>query len=194
MTYMSIRDSIKARCNEGKLFLLEPQIPGERVARTMFLSPEVFRLVCGEWVDDKPPWDDPQNRWKVRCSQLRQQLEDFITGGLISVARKPRAAKTAYMSQLDMPSDRVWDIRAREPNPGVRIIGSFAEVDVFVGVVWKLRKPLGDYRSQEWKDAIAEFHGEWGTLFGLNLPISDLQEISEDNLHDYISNDAFILG
>ena len=184
---MSIHESIKEQCAGGALVLLTPLVSGAPTVRHMFLSSEVSALVCG-------PWNGADQTWKNRRFVLRQQLEDFITGSLITVARKPRKAKTAYMSQLDMPSDRVWDIRARDPEPGIRILGGFAECDVFVATNWAFRKPLGVYGSQQWKKAIATYHGQWAALFKEYLPISDNKEISEDNLHDYISTNCKLLG
>lgn len=185
LTYMSMRDAINVRCADGRLVLLRPRIVGTPVERWMFLSEEVNQLLI-------EPWDNQE--WKERCYDLRETLEEFIQGGIISIARESRRAKDAYMSQLEMPSDRVWDIRARHPSPGIRIIGSFAEKDIFVGITWGLRKCLGEYGSSNWKNIVMKFHAEWKSLFGSYLPISDEERISEENINDYISEPIILLG
>jgi hypothetical protein len=54
LTYMSIRDEIKYRIGEERLWLLSPvALPGAKIMRPMFISNEIKGLVLG-------PWDDPE--------------------------------------------------------------------------------------------------------------------------------------
>ena len=52
LTYMSIRDEIKARVDEGRLLHLPHSLPGAPTARTLFVSEEVGNVVIGPWSHD----------------------------------------------------------------------------------------------------------------------------------------------
>src|SRR4051812_40363654 len=124
---MSIRDEIKARISEGRLMHLPPLIPSAPADRTMFVSHDVAAAVLGPWHD---------RRTATRFAQLRAQLDAFTEGRLISVALNPYDKdKKAYLALVDPISDGVWDIRSIDPSPSIRVLGCFAETDIFVSLI-----------------------------------------------------------
>jgi hypothetical protein len=51
---------------------------------------------------------------------------------VFSLALKPfRKRRDAAIAILHPPEERVFDFRVREPYPGIRVFGCFAEKDVF---------------------------------------------------------------
>jgi hypothetical protein len=107
----------------------------------LFVSEELGQIVL-------PPWDaSPKG---LRFSQLRAQLDTFTAGGLISVAQEPfTKPKATYMARVDPAADEVWDIRSVDPRPAIRVLGCFAETDLFVALTWEYRKNLGGSNSKE---------------------------------------------
>ncbi len=62
----------------------------------------------------------------------------FIAGKVISVGWDPmKKGVSAFMARLAPVEDEVWDIRSRDPSPGIRVLGSFSERDVFVALLWQ---------------------------------------------------------
>src|SRR5262245_14864262 len=107
---MSIRRVIRERIADGQLFELSQSLPSDPHERRMFLSEEVAALVMGPWVDQK---------WANRCMRLRGNLEEFLKGEELAVSLRPYEHGVAYMGRLDRPTDEVWDIRSRDPRPGM---------------------------------------------------------------------------
>ena len=174
LTYMSIRDEISSRCNEGRLYCLVPALIGTPVVRTMFVSPEVNDVVFG-------PWNDKEI--ESRAGRLRADLDMFTSGMVISVGENPfKKKKTAYMSPLDPTINEVWQIRSRDPKPGIRVFGQFSERDVFVSLTWGCRANLGGPGSREWRDTRERCKAEWRKLFPAYNPHTG------NDPDEYISN------
>ena len=125
----------------------------------MILSEEVNALIVGPWPDQK---------WANRCQRLRANLEEFIKGETLTVALTPYEHACAYMGRLDRPIDEVWDIRSRDPKPGMRVLGRFSERNTFVALHWWLRKDFTDRR--EWRFAVNETKGRWNRLLAPHEP------------------------
>lgn len=178
MTYMSIRDEINHRIAEGRLFHLPPLIRSEAVGRTMLVTEEVFHLV-------EPPWlSTPEGS---RHASLRADLDTFSEGKLISVSEEPfRKRQSVYMTRTDPVSDEVFDIRSRDPSPGMRVLGCFAGRNIFVALAYSYRSYLGALGSKEWRDFIGRSKAEWRKLFPAYLPHKG------DHLRDYVSNGTLI--
>lgn len=157
---------------QGRLHILAPRLPGSSPTRVMIVSQEVHALLSGPWAD--------QNL-ASKSGRLRADLEMFILGQVISVARQSRRAKSAYMNRLHPAREEVWEIRSRAPQPSVRIFGRFAEMDVFVALTWSDRPSLGGMGSREWRDAIEGCKAEWRKLFPSYPPFT------RDGLHGYVS-------
>jgi hypothetical protein len=176
---MSIRDEIKARLDEGRLFHLPHSLPGAATARSMFVSEEVAAIASGPWKRDTEGY---------RFALLRAQLDVFTEGGLISVAFDPfKKAKATYLAAIDPVADRVWDIRSIDPKPAIRILGCFSETDVFVALVWDYRKNLGGPDSKEWRDFRERCKAEWNKLFPTYLPLKS------ENVYECVSRNVHLV-
>ena len=166
LTYMSIQDEIQNRLQENRLFRLERALPSDPVGRDM------LKLVVG-------PWNSPD--MQGRCGRLRADLESFIGGDTLTICLRPFEAGVAYMRLLKPPSDGIFDIRSRDPNPALRVFGGFARRDVFVALTWAPRskplswsskQPLEGRNSREWRDAVLECKTAWKNLFGSYQPVT----------------------
>lgn len=177
---MSIHDEINSRCAEGRLFLLEPALPGARTDRTILMSAEVQDYVLG-------PWSDKEQEY--RANRLRADLDAFIEGEMISANMEDpyKKPKSTYIARVDPISHDVWDIRSRDPNPGIRVLGCFSETDVFVALVWDFRENLGGPGAKEWRDFIERCRAEWRKLFPTYPPPQG------EDIHDYISENVILV-
>lgn len=164
---MSISYEISNRVDEGRLFKLTPfmpPLPGTAI-RVMFVSKEIYDLLNGPWSN---------TAWEERCGSLYADLDQFINGEIITVAERPFVkGKTAYIKQLYKRHEEVWEIRSRDPAPGMRVFGRFAEQDVFIALTWWNRTDLGGPQSRAWRDAIVGCKTEWRNLFPAHDPITD---------------------
>jgi hypothetical protein len=170
---MSIRDEITSRVEEGRLFYLPPLIQSQPVVRSMFIGEALVDAVT-------PPWEESSEGF--RLSRLRADLDAFTEGRLISIAATPfKKPSSAYIARVYPPEDEVWDIRSRDPKPAIRVLGCFAETDVFVALIWEYRKPLGGSGSKEWRDFVERCKAAWRNLFPAYGPYKG------DDLRDYVS-------
>lgn len=182
---MSIYSEIAARVNEHRLFALPPLMPPSLgvALRHIFVSPEINALLNG-------PWRDRQ--WMERCVLLRAHLDRFSQGAVIPVAARPfKKGATAYMRQLYRWREEVWEIRSREAKPGIRVLGRFAETDVFVALTWHKRPDLHGPESREWRNAIEGCKTEWRNLF----PAYDPKTGDPSSVYptDYISANTYLV-
>ncbi len=152
---MGISDEIKMLCQANLLIEFFP-IFSIRRRRQVYLSKQVSSMVDGPW---------PTKTEGFRWGYVRADLEHFIQDPWIVVAQDPRRGGEALMSLLVPPEDGVWDVRCRDPQPGVRILGCFALQNVFVGLTWEYRLPLKDFESAEWKQAISKCKEHWNHRF-----------------------------
>lgn len=183
---MSIRDEIKARIDDKRLSLLRPVFDSDPVVRTMVISNDIKALIEGPWADAS---------WERRCNRLRADLEAFVIGDVLAVCLTPYEADSAYLGRLNKAEDEVWDIRARDPNPALRVFGRFAERDTFVALFWSPRSveipysqrlPLGAGDSIQWKSAVRECKAEWRKLFHTYNPVHG------DTPDVYVSNSFLV--
>jgi hypothetical protein len=173
---MSIRDEIKERMRDGRLYCLEPTIESAQVSRCMFVSRSIHEKI-------QPTDDDDHDQ---RFSALRSDLDKFVTGGQITVAHHPyKKSKKAYIARTDPTSGGIWDIRSIDPRPGLRVLGCFAEVDVFVALEWEFRINLGGPDDKRWRDFIVRCKANWNRTFGPYRPLIGGQT------SDFISNNYF---
>jgi hypothetical protein len=151
---MSIRDEINRHCASGQLAQLRHSIPGIGNARTIILNQATL---------------DATNlsRWKgndrYRLGRLRGDLDRFIGGDRVSVMLFPRAkSATTYLKRLEPVTDEVWEIRSCDPKPGVRVLGRFSELDVFIGLAWDFHENL---HGRSWESVRQRCLEEWRRLF-----------------------------
>lgn len=179
LTYMSICDEIRLRVEEGRLLYLPHLIPGVERRRMLFVSVEVGHVVS-------PPWDETPNG--LRFSQLRAHLDIFTSGSMISVTEQPyKKPRATYIARVDPPADEVWDIRSIDPRPAIRVLGCFAETDLFIALVWDYRKSLGGPGSQEWRTLREKCKASWRHLFPTYRPFAGTK------LSDYVSENVHVV-
>lgn len=167
---MSIRAEWIARVQEGRLFKLGFLIPGPPERRTVLMSPEVNRLLTGDWANDL---------MADRCARLRVDLESILAGERQNVCWAPFKGRHYHkIGRLDPPQDFMFDLRSID-EPGLRLLFHFAEKDVLVThiccprrvpVSWLQRMPLLGGNSKEWRLAILESNAIWGELFPRHPP------------------------
>lgn len=151
----------------------------------MVVSDEVRQLIDGPW---------PSDAMERRAYRLRADLESFVRGQVVALSLTPYAHKSAYMGLLAPTRDAFWDIRSRDPKPGLRVIGHFAEPDVFVALVWRPRSvvfegrlPLGDVEGPNWDAAKSECREQWKALFPNHTPLIG------ETIGDYISENGLLV-
>jgi hypothetical protein len=146
------------------------------------VSPEIYALCNG-------PWATPQ--WMARCVVLRIALDRFTQGGMIPVAERPFiGGKHSYMRQLFRWREEVWEIRSQD-EPGIRVLGRFADTDLFVALTWHHRAGLLGPQSRQWRDAIVGCKTEWMHLFPAYQPQS--RDPANDYPDDYISANTVLV-
>ena len=100
------------------------------------------------------------------------------------------------MGRLEPISSGSWDVRSRDPKPGIRVFGAFAATDLFVALDWRPRsrriagfdkKPLLDDEI-EWQLAMLEAEQRWDNI----LP--RLPRIVGKHVSDYVSEAAHSVG
>jgi hypothetical protein len=173
LTYKSINDIIKDECGRGRLFPLDPLLSGDPIIRGLYVSEEVKKMLNGPWQTTKE-----EEEWFT----ARAILDNFISGRLISVAKTGHNKPKHTMAPLKPYADGVWEIRATKPKPGIRILGMFAEKDLFIALNWQERTLLGSYKSREWRNIIVGCQTMWRNLFTIYPCFK-----GKDH-HDYISN------
>lgn len=139
----------------------------------MLLAPAVREGLDGSW-------DSPEE--KARWFRVGANLDNFVQGGLISVAEHAFKAKAALLAQLDPPRDEVWEVRCCDPKPGIRVFGRFALKDVFVGLRWEYRVNMKGRHAHEWHWMIDDCQKDWDKLFPSYQPVSGV--FPDDYLSD----------
>lgn len=174
---MLTRPFINTWLKDGTLVPVVPRVAGDPIGRALLVSKEINAFLSG-------PWDDRAAERKA--NRLQTDLEQFVIDAWITVCMVPRRAKSAYMAVLDTPEDGVWDIRSRDPKPAIRIVGCFAEVDVFVGLTWDYRINLTT--ELQWKQIINRCQSQWRTLFPAIKPHTG------EKVHEFISRNVLLEG
>jgi len=107
-------------------------------------------------------------------------LDEFTDGGFITIAENPRDKEaSALLARVEPAEDDVFDFRCLDPKPGIRALGCFAEVDVFVALTWEYRENLEN--DDDWSAEIARCKSEWKRLF------CDLPPFKGAKLNEYVS-------
>jgi hypothetical protein len=167
---MSIRDEINTHFSNRQLVRLKQSFPGLAERRLIYASNDIAMLLEG-------PWNEPV--WERRWARAVQQIDEFIDGLRITVRSAPRKKSTCFMSRLDPEPDEVWEIRCRDPKPGLRIFGSFVAKDEFVALLALPHERLRN--DEDWNALIVQYKGEWNRHF-------TTQPFSGAYPHDYLSN------
>ena len=151
---MSINDSIRWRVEQGMLYPLVPKAPGTAARRSMFLSEPLWKMLSATHED--PDLED-------RLGYLQADLEVFANGGSIS----PK-----YLFLLSPLRDCVWEIRSVQHEPSIRVLGLFADKDVFIATGHALREDLGGWQSRQWREVKRAARANWRSLLGTYEPMN----------------------
>jgi hypothetical protein len=147
--------------------------PGFSPRRILYISEQVKLLITGQAVRmDQRKLD----RWLT----ARAILEAFVDGRWMTIKTRPKSK--GQLAMLSPHADEIWEIRDIRPKPSLRILGSFAEKDVFIALAPYERSELGARDSTEWVTALQLYKLQWSWLFDGHRPMSG----SFPN--DYISN------
>jgi hypothetical protein len=174
---MLIQAKIKSLCDAGILSLIPQSWPGLPKMRAMYASKLIGDLIMG-------PWSDQQE--EKRAFELRAEIDWFIDGKRLFLRPDHEVGTSAWLARLDPPSEEVWEIRSIKPKPSLCILGTFAQRDVFVALIWAKRTSLGAGDSKEWEELIEQFKQEWHNYF------SEFSPFTGHYPDDYISNAKLI--
>jgi hypothetical protein len=176
---MSIRDEIRHRTRETspRLFFLPPLIKGDAIVRELFVSEEINRIA-------HPPWSP--GPLGTRFAHMRATFDAWTAGGLISIADDPyHKPKRTVMARIDPGRDQVFDIRVRTPKPGIRVLGCFGDLDLFIALTKAGREDLAT--DEAWRNEREACKAAWRRLFPTYQPFSGA------TLNDYISSNFHIV-
>ena len=182
---MSISAQINALVTEGRLHHIEPLDPSLAIERVMVVTDDIRALLEGPWSSDS---------LERRAYRLRADLEHFVRGQTIALSMTPHQHKTAYMGLLAPPEGGFWDIRSRDPQPGLRVLGHFAETNLFVAMTWHPRSvvldghpPLGGRHDLNWELAKLQCEDMWKALLPGHQPKTGAE------IGDFISDNRFLV-
>jgi len=160
---MSIHELIKARVEERMLFPLRPKAAGTTSRRALFVSEALWALL---------ETSHPDPKMEERLGFLQADLETFAEGAKLH----PR-----YLFLLYPAREAVWEIRSMRPQPSIRVLGRFADTDVFIATNYALRDELGGWKSRAWRDVKVTSRAVWTQLFHTYRPIVTT------NVHDVVT-------
>lgn len=172
-----MRTILSERVQSGHLVLWQPQFPGDPCERTLFITGEVNDEF------DEETWADAS--LAHRYGQLSGDFDRYVTGDTIQVGLDPYdKGDNSFMARIDPPEYGIWDIRSMAPSPAIRVLGAFAETDVFVALLTRVRKNLGGKGSREWMLARENAISRWDYLFPGH------QRLLGGQVNDFISKKA----
>jgi hypothetical protein len=160
---MSIRELIKVRVANGMLFPLQPRAAGTTSRRALFMAETLWALF--ETAHPDPVMEE-------RLGVLQADLESFADG---------TALHPHYLFLLSPAREAVWEIRSMRPDPSIRVLGRFAERDVFIATNYAFRHELGGWQSRAWRDVKVRSRTVWTHLFHPYRPVTTT------NVHDVVT-------
>ncbi len=183
---MSIEDDVKKAVARGDLHYLPMMDPSDPIERCIVVHSDIMSQFVG-------PWDGVKH--EERVFELRADLEDFVKGERLSLSFTPRKHKDAYMGLLEPKDQGTWEIRARDPSPGIRVFGKFAKEDLFVAFGWRPRHVILEWSEKlpmalsprGWRLEINRCTTLWEEILGGHEPITG------DKLSDYIKENAVVV-
>lgn len=152
LTYMSIKDVALDQVAQGNLIPVRPRSRRAVIRRAMFVYAPLWEELGR---------DDADGISLERKANLRADLDVFVSSETLD----PK-----YLFWLSPVRDLVWEIRSCRDDPSIRIVGLFADKDVFVATNFQRRDALGGWNSEEWKLAKRNALAHWRALFFTYLP------------------------
>ncbi len=168
---MSIRDFITSCLARNDLIHVRPALPFIPQLRSVYASQTVAAKLLGPWPDDKIG---------IRLGRARAAVDAFISGNRIAVRMPPSRDISALIALLDKAEEEVWEIRARDPKPGVRIFGRFSEKNVFIALDIAFKEDIENFA--DYSPWISACKREWAKCFATYPPHTG------SSADDYISN------
>ncbi|EKF60550.1 hypothetical protein QWE_05773 [Agrobacterium albertimagni AOL15] len=155
---MSIQSEIEQHCKAGSLKLHVPERRSFVVERHVFLGGEARSFI---------DWDGTVDvKFDTVSARAGSVLDRFCNGSYVTVGMDPHNKKsTSLIARVDPVGDGIVDFRITDPNPAVRIFGSFAAVDVIVLLTWSPRQDC-DFKAE-----VTRCRKVWDALFPKHLPI-----------------------
>lgn len=161
LTYMSIAGLIHWRVKEERLFPVIPRMAGAPLRRAMFVTAHLRNVL-------RSSYEDPE--MEARMGHLEADLDHFVLSQTID----PK-----YLFHLYPARDGVWEIRSVRHDPSIRVLGHFADRDVFIATNCAFREDLGGWQSRQWKEVKRAARANWNQLFHTYQPIigTDVREL-----------------
>jgi hypothetical protein len=156
---MSILDEIREHVQKGNLFevahrdLRASSALGYR--RRIFVSSEIEKAINGR-----------KNESAFR--KLSAQFQNFMLGRTIPIALE-HDHKHAEWARLDPAGCEVWETRVRHEQPELRVLGRFADIDIFV--TFNLYEGGQLKGKRAWDTAKARCQTDWAVLFPHTSPV-----------------------
>jgi hypothetical protein len=169
---MSIRDEIKTLIGEKRLRYLPSRLKSPHERRTLIITPSLEAVVDPNYFNRLPLDDELRERY----AKLRQDLDHFTEGYTVTVAHDPcNKPNNTFLARTHPVKGEIWSIRSwlkgdpREDGKGsgIRVLGRFAERNLFVALEWEFRESLEskDDWGDDWGDKIQETSLNWAVMF-----------------------------
>ena len=150
---MSISERIWQLLKEGKLVEVRPVRPQHEKIRSMYLVNALHSEIHLERNEESE---------KARFATLHADLVAFVTDPVID---------QTYLFCLSPTGKGVWEIRSTRPKPSIRVFGMFSSKDTLIATHHVIRKPLGGWKTLEWKKEIQKTRQTWNQLFPAYKPL-----------------------
>ena len=167
LTYMSIGRSIENAISAGRLRVFVPEFDSDELVRSILLHPQLAAQIS-----------ERAEAWGKRVGLLQGDFESFVRGQHIALSMTPFEHRSAFMGLMDPAADGTWEIRSRDPNPGLRVFGKFPCADTFVALSWEPRsvyfggkRSLGVRHSLEYQFALIETNDRWNAVLPDVIPL-----------------------
>jgi len=156
---MLIADRIKTLCDRQQLVEIEPLDWRAARKRRVYVSPDIARFLTRKSADRGTNQDR---------RALQALFDRFISGNFVSVALEPPEMGTD-IKRLSPGNAEVWEFKvvrkAGKRRLQFRVLGRFAELNVFVVLTGPADRLLIDYSSE-----ILQCQERWLHLFGDQPP------------------------
>ena len=180
---MSIESELRRLVDEEVLWCVEP-FPGDEAVRTVLVASDLDDLFANMTA-------------MKRVGRLYANLQNIVTGGDVELSFEPFKHRNATFGLLDPEHEGTWEYRDRDPEPGLRVFGRFADIDTFVAIDWAPRsrpldgfdkQPLGAADSQEYLFAQIAVQQFW------NRHLAAIRPILGAKCSDYFSSGCSVSG
>lgn len=175
---MSIRALIQQHIDDGRMVLWESEMRGDAAGRTLLLTRQIAEEL------ESANWDDPALAQRYGLLQL--DFSRFSRGDTIAVAMSPyEKGGNAFLARIDPVEYGMWSMRSKPPSPTIRVIGGFAEVDVFVALDSRPREMLDGPGGRKWAAFREDALARWADLFPGYHPATGTR------IEDFVSEETY---